>query len=400
MRISTGLCGGLLASLLLTGTVAQAAPPTATSASADAWAERMPPTAVVSYLRETDTKVLVVTAGETSAELAAVGKATMTALRNTGRFDLIMDSSGLGKVGDLGDQEIVKKAAGSPVTAVMIVRVFGEGAQASVVGTAYTLEGSVISAFSLSPGATLSIRVEASAGSGLSESAVGAVSEVMHDNSGDSSSGKKRKLEPAELEYLDRFLHFRYMVSINVYTGQGTAYRTTQVLRGIDNIPLSDVEMLHYIGEEELADRHRARQATKAGLMISGGILGFGPLIGGAVLVGIINNEDCTDIAPLLNCDQHVKFRPAGVGLLVVGSIFTSGFIVGAALPVLVNNSKKTELMNRYNQKLRRELLLPDDVEDRLLSSNDRDRDRRRARMLATWRLTPTVAGLSFNGRF
>ncbi len=391
------LVTALVMSALLVGT-AQAAPPAPEPASASSWEERLPPAAVASYLRESDKQVLVVAAGEATGDLTTVGTATIAALRNSGHVDLVMDTSALGQIGQLSDQEIVGKAAASPVSAVLIIRVFGDGAQASVVGTAYALDGSVISAFSLSPGDSLAVRADQTDGSGLSESAVGAISEVMQDNSED--SGKPQPNE-AELEYLERFLHFRYMVQFNVYTGQGTAHRTGQVLRGVDNVPLSDYEMLEYIGEPDLARRHRTRQRLKTSLVISGGVLGFGPLVAGAILFGITHNENCYDDAANFDCKQSATVQPAGIGLLVVGSIFTTGFIVGAALPTIVNNNKKVELLNGYNRSLRRELLLPDDVEERLLSSNERrDRQQRRARMLATWRLAPTGAGLSFSGRF
>ncbi|HLT36088.1 MAG TPA: hypothetical protein VK034_07375, partial [Enhygromyxa sp.] len=81
--------------------------------------------------------------------------------------------------------------------------------------------------------------------------------------------------------------------------------------------------------------------------------------------------------------------------------LFTTGFIVGAALPTLFTGKMKVDLVNEYNRELRRVLLLPDDIDERLLSSAERrDRDHRRARMLATWRLAPAGAGLSFHGHF
>jgi len=371
-----------------------AAPPLPGTA-AETWTGEIPPTAVASYLREKDKRVLVVAAGPESAVLTQVGAATTTALRNSGQLELVMDASALGRVDQLSDQEIVGKAAASPVTAVVIVRVFGDGAQASVVGTSYALDGSVIAAFSISPGAVLSPRADTSDGSGISESTAGAISAVMEDH------GSPTKRNDAELEYLERFLHFRHVVQFNVYTGQGTAIQTNQVRRGIDNVPLSDVEMLHYIGESSLARRHGARQKLKTGLVISGAVLGFAPLIGGAVIYGLARNESCLDNVALFSCEQNATLQSAGLAMIVVGSIFTTGFIVGAALPTIVKADEKTELINSYNRQLRRELLLPDDVEKRLLSSTDRrDRDNRRARMLATWRLAPTGPGLSFNGRF
>lgn len=378
-------------------TEAQAAPPPSPSAPTG-WEGRLPPTAVASYLRESDKQVLVVAAGETTSDLTQVGTATIAALRNSGRFAVVMDSSALGQVGALSDQEIVGKAAGSPVTAVLIVRVFGEADQASVVATAYALDGSVISAFSVAAGGALAMRADQTDGSGVSESAAGAVSEIMQDNSGDAA---KDKPNAAELEYLERFLHFRYMVQFNVYTGQGTAFRSNQVLRGIDDVPLSDYEMLVYIGQPDLARRHRSRQRLKAGLLISGAVGGFAPLIAGAVLLGLTNAENCFNDVAFFSCEQEAKIQPAAVGLVVVGSIFTTGFIVGAALPTLVKQPKKLELLNDYNRSLRRELLLSDDVEDRLLSSTERrDLSERRERMFATWRLAPTGAGLSFSGQF
>jgi hypothetical protein len=396
--LRAALVTALAMSALWVGTAHAAPPPAPSPELARSWQDRLPSTAVASYLREGDKRVLVVPAGEPTTDLAAVGTATMIALRDSGRFDLIMDPSALGQLGQLSDQEIVGKATGSPVTAVLVVRVFGEGAQASVVATAYALDGSVISAFSVSPGASLAVRPDQTDGSGVSESTVGAISEVMQDNSGEGAEHTPNK---TELEYLERFLHYRYMVQFNVYTGQGTAFRTGQVLRGLDNVPLSDYEMLEYIGEPDLARRHRSRQRLKAGLMASGGVLGFGPLVAGAILFGIAHNENCFDDLAFFSCEQSAKIQPAGVGLMVVGSIFTTGFIAGAALPTLVNTKKKNQLLNDYNKSLRRELLLPDDIEDRLLSSTERrDRRQRRARMLATWQLAPSGAGLSFSGRF
>jgi hypothetical protein len=369
------------------------------------WTAKLPSGALASYFRATDKKLLVVGAGAKSPDILALAPIVIQGLRSSGAFELVMDNSAIGDVSALSDQDIVARAAGQPADALLVLRVFGEGAQASVVGTSYALDGTVIAAFSLAPGATLAVRADASAAAGIGQTAVNSVEAIMQTG-GETQS----ELTKAEEEYLDRFLHFQYMVQFNVYTGDGRAFKTNQVLRGLVNEPLNNRSLLQYVGKPELADRYQSRRALKLGLSFSGA-LGFPSLVIGVSLLALVRTElsGCAD-AVFFDCNARPKALAASTGLMVAGPILITGFIIGVALPPLFKEKQKQPLVDSYNRELRRELGLPDDIEKTLsskLSSNQYphgDRDVRRARMLATWRLAPALswqgAGAGFTGSF
>lgn len=302
------------------------------------WAERLPAAALASYVAAEDRRILVAAAGGESSELDAVSAASREQLQASGRFDIVMDSAALGSLAEMSDREIISAAAGLPVDIVLVLRVFEAASGSSLVATAYALDGTVSSSFSLAAGAVLSPSAEAEAPPKPAAEAPPPV------------AGEPREITREEQER----------------------------------------ELKEHTRPRDLVRRSKQRRSLKTGLMISGGVLGFVPLVAGAVLVGIVNAENCFDPGATFDCGQSQTARPGGIALATVGSVFTVGFIVGAALPKIDGDRRRASLIGE------RSLAQPARARN--------DPRSRWARALASWRVAPTMAvhgaGVAFTGRF
>lgn len=366
----------------------------ASLAPAEVEGQRFPSATLASYFRPGDTRVLVVGAGPLSEPLTALTTQALTSLRATGRFELVIDQSALGELSSAGDQDIVERAAGQPVDAILILRVFGEGEQEAVVGSIYATDGAVISAFNLGAGAPLAPSADTATASGVSESTMDSISDVMHEDGSDRAEGE---LSEAEIAYIQRYVHFGVVISYNVYTGAGSVRPSDLVYRGTEDVPLKDVEFLEYIGEHDLARRHKTRSRLKLGLILSGSIAGPGLLVGGGVLFS--DGTYCEEWQSEASC---ARYRSLGTAMMIAGGVLIPVAITGIAIPSVFKAKDRKRYVEAYNSRLRAELELSEDIEDQLrrkLSTNQRVE-----RMLATWRVGPSLAGtgggLSLSGQF
>ena len=95
---------------------------------------------------------MVIGVGESAQPAAA---ALLGSLQSSDAFELVSDGRALGKVDELADEDIVKRAFTRPIKRVAIVRVFPAGASVKAVVTVYAAQGQVSTAFTLAPGKSL-----------------------------------------------------------------------------------------------------------------------------------------------------------------------------------------------------------------------------------------------------
>ena len=132
---------------VLAALTAAAAPAAADSVS---WSKSTM-TAAPTYF-PTGSTAMVIGVGESAQSAAA---ALLGTLQASDTFELVSDGRALGKVDELADDEIVKRAFTRPIKRVAIVRVFPAGGSVKAVVTVYAAQGQVSTAFTLAPGKNL-----------------------------------------------------------------------------------------------------------------------------------------------------------------------------------------------------------------------------------------------------
>lgn len=270
--------------------------------------------------------VLVVHAGERSEAGVRATQALMESVRR--QAELVMDTSALGDVSGLADQEIVTRSAHLPVTRVAILRHFpGEGEGTAVV-TVYDKEATVLASFSAVPGKPV-----AQAGQGVSPGAVGAV--------GSLSAQERLSAEEALERYERTYLWFEDWVAVT-RTGAVVA-SWSNPLQGKHKKRISPAEFFEAVDRPDLAATYRSRQAWKTGLSLGGSVLTLGGLA--YLLVEILGDMDGGfDSTPLI----------------IGGSVMTGGIVLGLVAgsmnPYPITNVEAKELADEHNKKLRRQL--------------------------------------------
>ncbi len=381
-----------------------AAPPPSKPAPTPAidWSTTMSGDAVASYLRETDRRVIVVAGGEPSPALEDARRAVEAGLRSSRKLDVVMDASALGSVAGLGDQQIVELAKHQAVDAIAIVRTFGDGADISLVVTFYATDGSVVNAFSLAAGDQLAAASGGSNTAGVSEKAIGSVSEVISQNS---EATNEYGLTDAEIEYLDKFLHYQYVVYFNTQTGAITAGKTNTALRGVENQVVVDSQFFDYVGKPDEAERHRKRKALKSGLVLPGVIFTSTALPAGLALLVVGALAPC-ELSLDANCSGGRSMVIAGGTLTGFGVAGLGMLIAGAVIPKVLTPARKRQEIDEYNRGLRTRLGLPDDVEDQIRAklAERLDYTSRKDRVASTIQISPAVstvgAGVFLSGKF
>jgi len=238
------------------------------------WSATFPPDRLATHLPEGEKlSVLVAAAGPESAEAA---QALQAAFRATGRAELVMDEAPLGGVAGLEDPAIVKRAAGQPVDAVVVVRVFHSGAEPPTV---------VVAAYDRSGGATFGFSARA-----------GAPMEAA--SAAQRTAGQRASQQVAELARAASDAYDQKMVGIDEFYSQGLFGKTlgyTQPYQGKYKHEIGWEAFYEITGHKDLAARLAGGKTLKFTLSLAGFVgvpagllllLLYPPLIGAAVIGG------------------------------------------------------------------------------------------------------------------
>lgn len=318
--------------------------PVAAHAETADWTRTFEPSATGSYLEGEARGVLVVAAGEPSADLTAAAQALEQGLRGSGKAKLVMGGAGLGDVSALGDADIVRKAQPMPVDLIAIVRVFPGpvGKPATAVVTFYDKTGNATVALSAEGGVGVQARQASQPGSGVFGKAAASVAEVVsHSNSSKSA---------AEEEFEKRRIWFMDSALVNMNTGAVLSSWTT-AYRGKYREPLEGADFYEALQRPDLASSYRTRRAVKATLGVSGflGLISSPGLILYGALAGCVKKDSTTG-----ECLERDGMMTTGivVGAVGVAALIANGFI--DLHPVELPAAR--ELVDEYNEKLKKEL--------------------------------------------
>jgi hypothetical protein len=312
------------------------------AAGAQDWAQSFSPAAAGSYLEAGNQKVLVAAAGEPLDAVRSAASALETALRASGRAQLVMGSAGLGSLAQDSDTQVVQKARPFPVDTVAVVRVFAgaPGAPSTAVVTFYDTAGKVLSALSVVSGTPLGAREGSGTTQAVPSSALQAVQEV----------GKSA--EDAQAQYDKQHVWFEDGAFVGVQSGRVMA-RFTDAFQGKNRTPLEGARFYEVVGRQDLADDYRSRK-TKHLVLLWGGMAGL--LGGGAVMATGISSSCQREVARTGECLQK------GPSPVVPGAILAGAGTVAmlASLPYMefhpVKPPARRDLAEEYNKKLKGEL--------------------------------------------
>jgi len=323
-------------------------------AQADPWSATFG-TGEVGKLPLSSGGVLVVAAGADAAVSRPAADALFAALQAAQRFGVIMDDQALGDVSGLDDAQIVEKCRPFPVTAIAIVRVFpgdGGGAEQGVF-VIYDKSAQVVTAFNALAGTPLVVKVEGhQAGQGVSSGAASAVSDITKTTEID--------VEAAIEQYEQRMIWFQNWVGISAETGAVLATWSVPY-EGKFKKPLRHWRFYELVGRPDLVSKYKTRLGLKVGLGVGGGLLFAGGM--GLMMYGLFSETgECTDRYDDGECLTWVN-KPAlgaGIAMEVVGVVAMMVGIFMSAHPV--GEPERLQLADEYNQRLREELGLTDDV--------------------------------------
>ncbi|QDG51738.1 hypothetical protein FIV42_13565 [Persicimonas caeni] len=360
------------------------------------WTKSFPGDAAASYF-PTSSKVrtVVVAAGE-HAEVDMATDVLEEALRNTGKFKLVMNDDMLADNSKLDDEQIFAKAKHLPVRYMAIVRVFdaGAGQPPTAVVTIYDkVSSEAVAAMSATRGVPVeaSAEVASSPGSGVSKKAAEAVAETTEEQveqaEADDPSLSDRELARAKQEYLENYIWFEDVTAVNQYGS--VVGQWSNVYRGKYKKPLAVDEFYEEIGRSDLADDYNKKRALKYGLF---GV-GVAVAIGGAAY-GMTAKDPWLDI-DYVDCDakydwyeQEAQYNACqdrveaaiekdqeiydtrqrnGWILFGAGSLVYLGSLLINPHPVELSEAKR--LADKHNQRLKRRLGLADALADEQASN-------------------------------
>lgn len=317
--------------------------PASALAQPSPWEKSFVPEALATYLPAGKTDLVVVAAGEKSAELITATNALRTGLRNSKATGLVMDSASIGSVADLDDEQIVKKCSRLPITRVILLRVFPAGPDepARAVVTIYDHAAAVQGAFSAAAGMPLA------AGTAAEASTTGvrpaAADEVTRELATIKTDTKK-----ARAEYDRLFIDFDLWMAVS---GSGAVSTWAEPHQGKYRKPLPGAEFYRAVGREDLAKSYENRRNTK--ILVT--VLGTAVCLGG--LIYALQGAGTVDYSAY-NADQ---LQAANDGKLTTGLVLmTIGGLV-APLPWLfsshpVDAPEARRLADEYNQRLKARL--------------------------------------------
>jgi hypothetical protein len=293
---------------------------------------------VNSYVEKDGLKYAVVAAGEADEETEAAAEAFSDALR-AGSAELVMNDDALGEVKGLDDDKILAKSETIPVDRIAIVRVFpaGEGKPDAVVVTVRDKAGEAVWALSGTAGEAVEAKQGTSGGMGVSRKASEAVGEV--------TESQTKSNEDAREEYAKRFLWPHTISSYRIGDEVVSSWR--YVLKGKYQKQIGPEEFYREVGRVDLAEEyaHNDSMGTVGGTMIGVGIAGFIGFGAWAMTAGVLDGSGQES-----NWELPLGLTGASIGLWIGGAIVSPDQLhpVGAA--------EARELVDKYNQKLKKEL--------------------------------------------
>ena len=323
--------------------------------AAGAWDTTFEPSAVASHLQNAGGLKVLVTAAGGESESTKAATALQKALRALENTSLVMGGESLGAVADLGDEEIVEKAAKMPVEQIFIVRVFpgSGGAPSTAVVTMYDNKGETLGAFSAVAG-TVMESGSSDAGQGVSTMAVDQISRVTETNS------------DAQEEYDRRYLWLSEGLS---FMG-GTIGNWARIYKGKFKEKIRGPTALYeYIGRNDLAETYRANRNHKIVFGIGTGLItaaGLGLLGWGAGELSYTGSYCSSFDADYLTCEaarqqEEERRHSRGTALAVTGGGVTAIGVVGLLVTLIpkidpTNMAEKRELIEEFNNNLKAEL--------------------------------------------
>lgn len=304
------------------------------AAAAD-WSQTFDPASLKSYLEGEQLKVVVVTAGDAGEAARSAAGALATALRQSGKAQLVMDDAALGAVSALDDQAIVARSAALPVDLIATFRAFpgASGELETAVVTFYDKQGKVLAALTAQVGQKLAAKA-GGAGQGVSAGAASSVSQILGTTHDDASSARE--------EFEKRVILCASVA--NWFWAYEGKYKK----------PLEGADFYERVERPELAKAYRRNVALKWLL----GLAGLGISIGGIAYM-VSSTDDLggssPDIAPFL--------IGLGVGTLVGPTVMSIGIFMSAHP---VEGPEALEISDNFNKKLARGLGLPENTTLRL----------------------------------
>jgi len=302
---------------------------------------------VAAYLTGQMKSIAVVAAGERNRDLEQATAALASALRQTGKTDLVMDDRGLGNVARLDDAAIVARCAKLPVTTVAVVRIFSGEASAppTTVVTFYDKKSEVTAALSAQRGVPLNAPAAAgSAGEGVPGDAANAVTSLTKNISGTQAQAREK--------FEKEVVWFEDMVAVDGSSG-AVVSSWSNVYQGKYKKPLEGAEFYEKIGRPDLAEQFRSSDAVRSAFVMPGAavaVLGLTAMLASpfVLLVGdsVVNEE--TKMTLMLGG------LLGGGGVAAAGAVL--GMIGGFINPHPVDPTQARELADNYNKKLATEL--------------------------------------------
>jgi hypothetical protein len=317
-----------------------------TPAAAAEWDNTFSSDRVAAYVNAQMKSVAVVAAGERNRDLEQAASALTSALRRSGKTDLVMDDRGLGNVTRLDDAAIVARCAKLPVTTVAVVRIFeGEkSAPPTTVVTFYDKQSEVTAALSAKRGEPLDAPTAGSAGEGVSNDAASAVTSLTKNISGTQAQAREKFEKEA--------VWFEDMVAVDGSSG-AVVSSWSNVYQGKYKKPLGGAEFYEVVGRPDLAEQYRSSDAVRSAFIVPGGAIALLGLVAMtaspfALLIGDDVATDDTKMTVMLG------------GLIGGGGVALAGALVGSVgamvNPHPVKPTEARELADNFNKKLARDL--------------------------------------------
>jgi hypothetical protein len=326
----------LIAFLTLTG---------ARPALAAEWDRTFASDRIAPYLTGQMKSIAVVAAGERNRDLEQATAALTSALRQSGKTELVMDDRGLGNVARLDDAAIVARCAKLPVTTVAVVRIFeGEpsAAPTSVV-TFYDKKNEVTAALSAKRGEPLDPPT-ASAGQGVSNEAASAVTGLTKNISGNQAQAREK--------FEKQVVWFEDMVAVDGSSG-AVVSSWSNAYQGKYKKPLAGAEFYETVGRSDLAEQYRSTDAVRSAIVMPGmalAALGLVAMVASPIPL-LLGDSVVTDETKMTLVFGGLI---GGAGVASVGAVV--GMIGGFIDPHPVDPTQARELADNYNKKLAADL--------------------------------------------
>ncbi|MCP3138186.1 hypothetical protein [Pyxidicoccus xibeiensis] len=364
---------------------------TARAGEAEAWASSFSPATLAPHLGDAPARYLVVPAGSEAPELTEAREALASALRASGKAQLVMDAQALGPVATLDDATIARKSANLPVDRVMVVRLFPDatGALTQAVVTVYDTAAQPLGSFSTTKATALAAAPQEQ------EPVVEAP-----------PPAQARPVPPpdAREQYEQRAIGFDDYLTVRVSTAvpwaSAEVSRWSLPYEGKYKKPLEGDAFYRKVGREDLVEAYAGRMRMKTVL----GVIGGAAMLGGGFVAyqGFTGNEEnCQAGTPgFRECfDREMEQADRKFVTVLIGTgIFSAGagLIVGAVrlTPHPVTPHEARQLADVYNKQLQADLGL---------SEQPAPEPRKRPGVIQA-SLTPMVGpqggGLLLNGSF